>query len=251
VHLILDQGNLARMSEVSPADELVVAIRLGDVDWVERLVASDPSLASSPLGGTHGRRTPLHVVTDWPGYWPNGARIVGILLAAGADANARGPEPHSETPLHWAASNDDADVARAVIDGGADINLADGSIGTPLDNAVGYGYWNVARLLAERGARVEKLWVAAALGLVDRLQELLAAQPNADSDALSQAFWHACNAGQRRAAELLLGEGANLNWVPDYAQGTPLDAAQQLGTQQQNVITWLRERGAQTATQAE
>jgi hypothetical protein len=240
------------MTEMSSADQLVVAIHHGDVDAVERLVASDPGLASSPLGGMHGSRTPLHVVTDWPGYWSNGPQIVRILIAAGADPDSRDPEPHSETPLHWAASNDDADVARALIEGGADINMKDGSIGTPLDNAVGYGCWNVARLLAERGARVENLWVAGALGLVDRLRELVSAQPRVDLvDALSQAFWHACNAGQRRAAEFLLGEGADLNWIPDYAHGTPLDAAQQLGTQQQNVVTWLRERGARTADQPE
>ena len=190
-------------------------------------------------------------MTDCPGYWPNGAQIVRILLAAGANPNARDPEPHSETPLHWAASNDDADVARALIDGGADINSPDGSIGTALDNAVGYGCWNVARLLVQRGARVENLWVAAALGMIDRLEELTAAQPSVETDALSQAFWHACNAGQRRAAEFLLGQGADLNWIPDYARGTPLDAAQQRGTQQQNVITWLREQGARTADQAE
>ena len=129
--------------------------------------------------------------------------------------------------------------------------MAGGSIGTPLENAVGYGCWNVARVLAERGARVENLWVAAALGMVDRLRELASFQPAADIEALSQAFWHACNAGQRRAAEFLLAQGANLSWIPDYAHGTPLDAAQQLGTQQQNVIAWLRERGARTADQAE
>ena len=247
----LDWGNLARVNEMSAADQLVVAIHVGDVDWVERLVASDAGLAVSPLGGSHGTRTPLHVVTDWPGYWPDGPQIVRILLAAGGDPNARDPGKPSEAPLHWAASNDDVAVARALIDGGADINLPDGSIGTPLDNAIGYGCWNVARLLVERGARVENLWVAAALGTVDRLQELLSARTSADSDELSQAFWHACNAGQRRAAELLLGEGANLNWIPDYAQGTPLDAAQQLGTQQENVISWLRERGARSADQPE
>ena len=174
-----------------------------------------------------------------------------ILIAAGGDPERRDPGKGSETPLHWAASSDDVDVALALIDGGADINLPDGSIGTPLDNAIGYGCWNVAGLLVERGARVEKLWPAAALGMVDRLRELLSAQPYADTDEVSQAFWHACVAGQRRAAEFLLGEGADLNWIPDYAQGTPLDAAQGLGTQQQNVISWLRERGARTSDQAE
>jgi len=232
---------------MSAADELVVAIRLGDVEWVERLVAADAGLACAPLGGTHGTRTPLHVVADWPGYFPNGPQIARVLLAAGADPNAREPGARSETPLHWAASNDDTDVARALIDGGADINRPDGSIGTPLENAIGYGCWNVARLLVERGARVDRLWTAAALGLLDRLRELVSAEPAADIDALSQAFWHACNAGQRRAAEFLLGEGADLNWVPDYAHGTPLDAAQQFGTQQQNIVGWLRDQGARSA----
>jgi ankyrin repeat protein len=239
------------VSEISAVDQLVVAIHLGDVEWVERLLAADAGLARRPLGGTHGTRTPLHVVADWPGYFPNGPKIVRILLAAGADPNAREPGKPSETPLHWAASSDDADVARALIDGGADVNVPDGSIGTPLDNAIGYGCWNVARLLVERGARVENLWTAAALGMVDRLQELVSAQPDANIDDLSQAFWHACNAGQRRAAEFLLGEGADVDWIPGYAQGTPLDAAQQLGTQQQNVITWLRERGAHSSDRTE
>lgn len=116
-----------------------------------------------------------------------------------------------------------------------------------LENAVGYGCWNVARLLVERGARVETLWTAAALGMTGRLTELLSAESDGRPDVVSQAFWHACNGGQRRAAELLLAAGADLNWIPDYANGTPLDAAGQVGTQQQNVIGWLRERGARTA----
>jgi ankyrin repeat protein len=216
---------------------------------VQALVASDPALASSPLGGRHGTRTPLHVATDWPGFFPHGPEVVRVLAAAGADPNSRETGKGSETALHWAASNDDVEVARALIEAGADVNLPDGSIGTPLENAVGYGCWNVARLLVERGARVDKLWTAAALGMTDRVRELLAAQP--DADAVSQGFWHACNGGQRRAAELLLEAGADLNWTPDYAYGTALDAAQQLGTQQQNVIDWLRERGARPADDAD
>lgn len=64
---------------------------------------------------------------------------------------------------------------------------------------------------------------------------------------MSQGFWHACAGGQRRAAELLLAADADLNWEPDYAKGTPLDAADRLGTRQENVITWLKERGARSA----
>ena len=65
---------------------------------------------------------------------------------------------------------------------------------------------------------------------------------------VSQTFWHACSAGQRRAAEYLLSRGADLNWEPDYAHGTPLDAASGLSTGQENVVSWLRELGARTAS---
>jgi len=136
-------------------------------------------------------------------------------------------------------------VAAALIDGGADIEVPDGSIGTPLDNAVGYGCWHVARLLVARGARVDKAWHAAALGMLGRLQALLGSDPPAGE--VSQAFWHACTGGQRRAAEYLLSRGADLNWEPDYAHGTPLDTASGLGTRQENVISWLRGLGARSS----
>lgn len=226
------------------AMEMVLAIRTGDVDAVRRLISESPALARGPLSRAN-TRTALHVVSDWPGYFPNGPEIVRLLIAAGADPDYRGSEPKSETPLHWAASSDDVDVAAALIDGGADIEIPNGSIGTPLDNAIGYGCWHVARLLVARGARVDKIWHAGALGRLDRLEELLAAHPAAED--ISQGFWHACAGGQRRAAERLLAVGADLNWEPDYAHGTPLDAAGGLGTRQENVISWLKEKGARSA----
>lgn len=227
------------------AAELVTAIHIGDVEAVSRLVAETPALARDPLGGPFKTRTALHVVCDWPGYFASGPEIVRLLIAAGADPNYRDPEPRSETPLHWAASSDDVDVAAALIDGGADIEVPNGSIGTPLDNAIGYACWHVARLLVARRARVDKLWHAGALGILDRLETLLAANPTPQD--ISQGFWHACAGGQRRAAERLLAAGADLNWKPDYAHGTPFDAAGGLGTRQENVITWLKEKGARSA----
>jgi uncharacterized protein len=232
------------------ANAVVEAIHTGDAATLRRLLEANPGLASSQLGGVASTRTPLHVVADWPGYFPNGPELVDILIEAGANPNA--PDPRKvgdETPLHWAASSDDVDVARALIDGGADLEIPNGSIGTPLDNAIGYGCWNVARLLVARGTVVAKLWHAAALGMLDRLEELLGEQADAGNDAVSQAFWHACAAGQRRAAELLLHHGADLNWEPDYAYGTPLDAANGLGPRQENVISWLRDLGVRSAAE--
>jgi len=242
--------------ELAPDDQTAVdtcvAIRFGDVDLLRRLLAGTAGLANARLRAADGgSRTPLHLVTDWPGYFPHGPLSARLLLDAGADVDARTTGkgglvgPGAETPLHWAASNDDSDVAAVLIAAGADLEAPDGSIGTPLDNAIGYGCDAVAALLVASGARVDKLWHAAALGMLGRLEELLAGP--AEPDLISQAFWHACGAGRRRAAELLLERGADLHWSPEYAHGTALDAARGPGTQRQNVISWLEDKGLGTA----
>src|SRR6266536_3500063 len=143
------------------AVELLAAIQAGDLPACQQLLGQHPGLASARVTRPDGSsRTPLHVVTDWPGYFPHGPAGVRLLLDAGADPDApvTGAR-HAETPLHWAASSDDVDVAAALIDGGANIDAPGASIagGTPLDDAVGYGCWHVARLLLDRGARVDAL----------------------------------------------------------------------------------------------
>ena len=229
------------------------AIRTGDLVTLERLLADNPEFANVQIEGRNGGyRTPLHVVEDWPGYFPNGPAVVRLLLANGADPNGGAEgflrlDGRQETPLHWAASSDDVDVAQALIDGGADIEAPGGSIagGTPLDNAVGYACWRVAGLLVQRGARVDKLWHAAALGMLARTNDLLR---GASPEEINNAFWQACAGGQRRVAELLLTHGADLNWVPDYARGTPLDQARSIGTGRAALVSWLQERDARSAS---
>lgn len=232
------------------AIELGLAVRGGDVETIRRLLHDDPALVTARLLARRGGSgTALHLVTDWPGYFPNGPQIVRLLIGAGADPDGLSPgyerKPGDETPLHYAASSDDVDVAEALIDGGADLEVPDGSIGTPLDNAIGYKCWHVARLLVARGARVEKAWHASALGMLSRMEEILGDNP--DQEVVSQAFWHASDGGQRRAAEYLLSRGADLAWQPEYAHGTALDTARGLGTRQENVISWLRDLGAPSA----
>ena len=227
------------------AGELHIAVRFGEVAKLQRMVSERPELANARLlGRDSGWKSTLHITADWPGYFPSAPESVRILLAAGADVDADTGGDKPETPLHWAASNDDVDVAQALIDGGADLETPGGSIGTPLDNAVGYGCGHVARLLVASGARIDKLWQAAALGHLRRLEELAA---GASAEEISQAFWHACGAAERRAAEYLLGLGASLEYSPEYAWGTPLDAATGVDTRRQNVVTWLKELGVGSA----
>lgn len=113
--------------------------------------------------------------------------------------------------------------------------------GTPLDDAVAFGCWNVAHRLVARGARVDKLWHASALGMLARLEQLLVAATPAQID---DAFWQACHGGQLRSAQLLVARGASLDHVPWHSKDTPLAAAHNPGARRDLLATWLTERGA-------
>jgi uncharacterized protein len=238
---------LGKADPVEPA--LIQAIRTGDLTALRGLLAGQPGLAAAGIQ-IAGSRTPLHLVSDWPGCFPNGPETVRMLVAAGADASAPGGGgPQDETPLHWAASSDDVEVAAALIDAGADIEAPGSSIagGSPLENAVGYGCWHVARLLVESGARVDRLWLAAALGLLPRVEELLTGIPAPTAEDITEAFWQACHGGQRRMAEYLLAKGADINGNPGYTDQSPLDAAGSVDTRRDTMIAWLRDQGARSA----
>jgi ankyrin repeat protein len=239
---------------LAPTDPLAVrltgAVHSGALAELARLLDEQPELTKARIAGRRGGwRTPLHVATDWPGYFPNGPAVVRLLIEAGADPSAPSADGPSETPLHWAASSDDVEVAAVLIDGGADIEARGASIagGGPLDNAVGYGCWHVARLLVERGARVDSLWQAAALGMIERVVAFLGADPAPAQEELDEAFWQACHGGQLRMAELLLARGADVNAIPHYSDQAPLDIAGSADTRRGQLVSWLRERGATSA----
>jgi uncharacterized protein len=220
----------------------VEAVRTGAVEELTRLLATDPALATAR---PDGQRTLLHVLADHPGHRPRQVETLGVLLAAGADVNARfharpgRTAPHRETPLHWAASNDDVELLDALLAAGADID-ADGGViadGTPLSDAVAFRQRRAAERLVARGARVRQA-EAAALGLLDRLSAV---------DDVDLCFWYACHGGSLPAAELLLAQGAQLDRLPEWERLTPLDAAERAGAAA--VVAWLRARGARHAAQ--
>jgi ankyrin repeat protein len=232
---------------------VVGAIHSGDQELLSRLLSENPGLATARLGGDPGEcedggmtRSLLHVATDWPGHFPNGVATVATLVAAGADVDARFTGPHTETPLHWAASTDDVEVLDALLDAGADIEAPGAVIagGTPLTDAVAFAQWKAARRLVERGAKTT-LGDAAALGLVDLVTEHVMGDPPTAPEDIDHAFWLACHGGQRLTAEYLLDRDAKVNWLPTWERLTPLDAARR--SDAIHLIEWLRSRGAKSA----
>jgi ankyrin repeat protein len=226
---------------------LAAAIHRGHVKVLQRHLRDRPELATARVVDRRGTsRTLLHIAADWPGHFPNGPQTVAILVAAGADVNARvmhsSPDGSPETPLHWAASSSDIAVLDALLDGGADIEAA-GAVftgGPPMSDAVVFAQWRAARRLLERGAATT-IWQAAALGLLDRVQNFCSMEPPPGRQEVTNAFWNACRGGQQLTAEYLLGRGADLNWI-GHDHKTPSDVAEESGDDK--LIQWLRARGA-------
>jgi hypothetical protein len=221
------------------ARALSTAIKGGDLDRLITMLAADAGLANclvvEPTG--HGR-TPLHLLADAPGGRPRSVRTLRLLAGAGADLDAAVVgASHGETPLHWAASNDDVVLIDALLDAGADIERPGSSIdgGPPIQSALGYGQWLAVRRLRERGATVG-LGHLVVLGLVDEVTSALDST-ELTRDDLSVALWNACRRGDVVIARLLLERGADLGWPAPWSGETPADIARVAG--QEHLLTWL------------
>lgn len=243
------------MTTISTEDPVAVAvvaaIHTGDLAALRRLLAEYPGLAVVRLGDDDPEgmsRTLLHVVTDWPGHFPNGAATVAALVGAGADVNARFRGPHEETPLHWAASSNDVAVLDALLDAGADIEAPGAVIGDgpPLADARAFKQWKAAHRLVQRGAQTT-LADAATLGLMDRVEAYFTGASAPAPEMIDRAFWGACHGAQQDAAEYLFAHGADVNWIPPWEVMTPVDAAAR--SQAVGLVRWLREQGAKSAAE--
>ncbi len=237
-------GDSPRLRPDAPLARTVTeTLRSGAASALQELLRQHLALAHAVLSDPERgqSRTLLHVVTDWPGHAPEAAAKIRALVAAGADVNGRFTGPHTETPLHWAASSDDLEALDALLDSGADIE-ARGAVtggGTPIADAVAFGQWAAARRLLERGAQTN-LWQAAALGLADRVRDELATSPPTRED-LDNALWCAAHGGQRETAALLLECGADPTWV-GHDELTAAAAADR--SRAAELAAWLREQAA-------
>lgn len=240
--------------EIPATDPLAIAttkaIKEGNLLTLRALLSRHPNLATAIITSAgpdrqSEARTLLHIVTDWPGHLPNAASTIHLLASAGADVSAPFRGAHEETPLHWAASNDDVAALDALLDAGAAIE-APGAVlggGPPLADAVGFKQWRAAARLVERGAEVT-LAQAAGMGMTGRVEAMLSGGgASAGGEDVSRAFWYACHGGRLDVAKVLLRHGADVNWRPPWDGDTrPLDAAAEEGGEE--LVQWLREQGA-------
>jgi ankyrin repeat protein len=122
------------------------AVRLGNRDLVQRLIAGEPNVNASIRTGQRGRPD-----SEWQGQTPIQLAAAGgfyeiaeLLIEAGAAADAR--DAYGTTPLHEAVSRGRRelpkgrfkDVAELLLARDADVNARDEQGQTPLHAAVAW-----------------------------------------------------------------------------------------------------------------
>jgi ankyrin repeat protein len=192
----------------------------GDLQTLQSLLRAHPDLVRARSARVH-RATLLHYVSangveDWRQKTPpNAVAIARCLLEAGAEVDALaetyGGGIAQTTMNLLVSSTHPADaglqsaLADVLIDFGAAINGLDDE-GSPIMTALMFGYGDAAEALARRGARIDNLVAAAAIGRLDVVQQLI---DDVDpKPSLRKIYWINLPADLKSRRELALVEAA-------------------------------------------
>lgn len=165
-----------------PTQRIVQAVRAGDVATVRALLDRHPALVNS----TTDRDERIA---------PSDARAMRLL--------------------HVAISENQFEIARLLVERGADLNARNADGRQPLHDCFELGRDDIRELLLHEGAEPD-VAACAAWGMLDRLQAILERDPRAANDCTtgtSPLGWSAYG-GQRESARMLFAHGASVDRPP-------------------------------------
>jgi hypothetical protein len=235
------------------------AINAGDVDRLKALLEAEPALATARSTCSHPNLMQCLVLVRPPREELE--RLMRLLADFGSELT---------NPLIAAACVDNVRAIKELLDLGAAI---DGNgVWSPLEEALYWGFAASVNLLLERGAVVDNLRKAAALGrrdvflacfdetgeLTEQAGQIVSPFDKWDrldspelrhdrQEIVNNALVYAAVWGQQETMQELLNRGAEVNAIPagfDFA-GTPLHNASLRG--RRDTVDWLLQHGADPA----
>ena len=225
--LLLRHGATPTTFEPRGVDAFVAAAMRRDSEATQSLLAQHPEYRSS--------HEAMFVAAK-----RDRVEVVRFLLDLGVSPDVQNEE--KERPLHIAAYSNALRVARLLIDAGAEIDPVESSYGnTPLGAATYMQHGEMIDLLA---ARSRDIWELTINGRVERLRELLAANPERAKtawDGHTLLMWLPDDdARAMEIATLLLSLGADASVRNNEGQ-TAADRAERRGMLAIAELLWSRE----------
>jgi len=255
VKLLIENGAEVDAVTSKGTSALLIAAENGHTETIRFLAASGANVNMNNEGGV----TPL-AISAWKGYQEQ----IKILLDAGADVNkhtSEGITPlmqscagghtgialmllkaradintkshKGSTALYFACRNNHLETALLLLEHGADPCAGNPEFGFPLDLAIDKRNYELVRLLAGKGARVEDcqdkyslLKLAAESKDIDYLTELLNKGISiSESDKNGETIMHYCaSKGHTEVVAILINRGIDVN-IADKSGQTPLHRA--------------------------
>ncbi len=185
--------------------------------------------------------TPLHLATD--------LNCAQALIIQNADVNIQNNDGWA--PLHCAARDGRLELAKILIDAGANVN-PNNICRKPLHWAVKNGHTSIVKLLIEKGGDVnaddchsDKPLHYTVWGKPKKEAAILLLDNGADPDSRDLASWaplhYAAVYGHKAMADLLVTRGADINLNTGWSE-TPLSLAKKKGHAE--IVELLEKRGA-------
>jgi ankyrin repeat protein len=264
---------LQTVSRTSAFEQAADAVVNGDLATLDELLTRNPDLIRARSQRTH-HVTLLHYVAangveDFRQKTPpNAVEVAERLIAAGADVNASadtyGGDVYQTTmnllvsSTHPAVAGLQSKLAELLLDHGAAINGLEDT-GSPILTALAFGYRETAETLARRGARIDHVVMAAAVGRLDLVREWVkdattlskehgpyrgpywVSIPDDTKGQIEMALAWACKFGRADVARYLLEVGVSAR-AQDKDQMTALHWASATGMLE--IIDMLLARGA-------
>lgn len=179
--LCLVPAGAAAADDRPASTRFAVAIERGDVEAIKALL-DEGNKPDTHIDYGENWITPLMKAA-----WDGEKEIVEVLLAAGADVNAQAPG-WGETALGQAVSRDHVEIARLLVEKGAKLESRNKQGFTPLIQAAAAGKLEMVTLLLEKKAN-----------------------PNAEDDVGFTPLKYAVAAGSEPVARALVAGGAKVD----------------------------------------